>query len=128
MRISDWSSDVCSSDLTLTHEQVIRMVCREDSYSRVGLNALEQLYDKWPEHTSSLGLPEGFTKIGLKEVAWYAAMRERFPGRTMFGLSLIDEADQNLSYNGLTLRLEQEMRDYPKIGRSSCRERVGQEV
>src|SRR3546814_14270199 len=61
MRISDWSSDVCSSDL---------------------------------------------------EVAWYAAMRERFPGRTMFGLSLIDEADQNLSYNGLTLRLDQEMRDY----------------
>src|SRR3546814_4145070 len=68
---------------TLTHEQVIRMVCREDSYSRVGLNALEQLYDKWPEHTSSFCLPEGFTTIGLKEVAWYAALRESFPGRTM---------------------------------------------
>lgn len=97
---------------TLTREQVIRIVRRGESYSRVGMNALEQLYDKWPDHASSLGLPDAFAEIGLDELSWYTAMRERFPGRTMFGLSLVNEPDQNLTYRGLTLRIDQELRDY----------------
>jgi hypothetical protein len=96
----------------LTREQIIRMVRRGDTYSRVGLNALEQLYDTWPDHAAGLNMPQAFAEIGLNDVAWYTATRERFPGRKMFGLTLINEPDQDLSYGGLTLRLDQELRDY----------------
>jgi hypothetical protein len=96
----------------LTQEQVIRMVRREDSYSRVGLNALEQLYDTWPDHAASLDLPQAFAKAGLDEVAWYSAIRERFPARRAFGLTLLEEPDQDLTYGGFRLRLDQELRDH----------------
>lgn len=96
----------------LDRKQVVRMVKRGDSYSRVGLNALEMLYDRWPDHAASLGLPNAFAEAGLEPVAWYAAMRERFLGKTAFGLFLTGQSDGDLSYGGLTLRVDHELRDY----------------
>lgn len=95
-----------------TQEQVVRIVKRGDTYSRVGLNAISVFYDLWPDHAASLGLPGAFTKVGLRPVAWYAAIRERFPGVTEFGLHLANQPNSDLSYGGLTLRIDQELRDY----------------
>lgn len=55
------------------------LVLRGDSYSRVGLSALEILYDEFPNHIKSLGLLRLFKKepgVGL-----YCAFREANPGK-----------------------------------------------
>jgi hypothetical protein len=96
----------------LSREQVIRMVKRGDSYSRVGLNALALLYDHWPDHAASLGLPHAFAQAGLGPVAWYTAMRERFSGKQAFGHFLAGQPDGDLNHVGLTLRIDQRLRDY----------------
>jgi len=96
----------------LSRDQVIRIVKRGNAYSRVGLNVVEVLYDRWPDHAASLGLPSAFAEAELAQVAWYAAMRERFPGKRAFGLFLARQPDGDLSYGGLTLRIDQELRDY----------------
>ena len=96
----------------LDREQMVRMVKRGDTYSRVGLNAVEVLYDRWPDHAASLGLPHAFTEAGLAPAAWYTAMRERFPGKSAFGLFIAGHPDGDLSYGGLTLRMDQDVRDY----------------
>jgi hypothetical protein len=60
-----------------SRDQVHQLVCREDaSYSRTGLLALGILYDKYPDHISSLQLPALFKDT----VAWYCAMREHYSG------------------------------------------------
>lgn len=62
----------------LTAEQVVRMVRRGETYSRAGLHGLSQLYDSWPEHAGSLGLPELFKGIGAIEMEWYTLAREHY--------------------------------------------------
>lgn len=97
---------------TLTAEQLVRIVQRGETHSRVGINALSRLYDTWPEHAASLGLPLAFGASGLEAPAWYAAMRERHPGKTDFGLFLANQPDSELEYRGVVLRIDQELRDY----------------
>jgi len=62
-----------------TADQVQRMVLRDDSYSRTGVNALGFLYDEYPDHAASLGL------VALLEshppVAYYCKLRQAHPGR-----------------------------------------------
>lgn len=62
----------------LTAEQVVRMVRRGETYCRAGLHGLSQLYDSWPEHAGSLGLPELFKGIGAIEMEWYTLAREHY--------------------------------------------------
>ena len=60
----------------VTLETVMRLVLRGgETYSRTGINALGILYDSFPDHIRSLGLPAAF--IGVEpRVAYYCAFRE----------------------------------------------------
>jgi hypothetical protein len=66
---------------TFTAEQVLRLVARGGTYSRTGLLGLSRLYDCWRNETVVLDLTRTFAAAGLGEVAWYTAMRERYPTR-----------------------------------------------
>lgn len=59
----------------VTLETVMRMVLRGESYSRTGINALGILYDSFPDHVRSLGLPAVFVGVEPR-VAYYCAYRE----------------------------------------------------
>jgi hypothetical protein len=97
---------------TLTVEQLLRIVQRGEAHSRVGINALSRLYDERPEHAASLRLPKAFSEAGLDAAAWYAAMRERFPGKIEFGLFLTSLPDGDLDYGGAVLRIDRDVRDH----------------
>lgn len=97
---------------SLTENDILSLVKRGEVYSRVGLNALGVLYDEWPEHTASLNLPSAFTKAKIEPVAWYAAMRERFPGQHSFGMVVMGLPDGHLEYAGMCLRIDSDLRDY----------------
>jgi len=56
-------------------DTVKRLVLRGESYSRTGINALGILYDSFPDHIQSLGLPAAFNDIDPR-VAYYCAFRE----------------------------------------------------
>lgn len=96
----------------LRKDDVVHLVQRGEVYSRVGLNALAVLYDEWPEHAASLALPVAFAQLKLESVAWYAAMRERFPGKRNFAMFMVGQPDGDFEYVGATLRLDQDLRDY----------------
>jgi hypothetical protein len=98
----------------LTRDDVLHLVQRGEVYSRVGIDALSVLYDEWPEHAASLGLPEAFGTAGLDPAAWYAAMRECFPGQRNFGMFLADQPEGDLVHDGATLRIDQDLRDHLK--------------
>lgn len=59
-------------------DTVAALVLRGDSYSRGGLSALAILYDEFPDHIKSLGLPQFFSTQEPR-VAYYCAFREAFP-------------------------------------------------
>jgi hypothetical protein len=96
----------------LTRDDVLHLVQRGEVYSRVGIIALSVLYDEWPEHAASLGLPEAFGMAELDPAAWYAAMRERFPGQRNFGMFLAGQPNGDLVHDGATLRIDQDLRDH----------------
>lgn len=97
---------------TLTTEQMLRIVRRGEAHSRVGIDALSRLYDKRAEHAATLGLPKALMDAGLDASAWYVAMRERYPGKSQFGLFLTSLPDSELEHNGAVLRIDQELRDH----------------
>ncbi len=96
----------------LTRDDLLHLVQRGEASSRVGINALSVLYDEWPEHAASLGLPEAFGTAGLDTAAWYAAMRQRFPGQRDFAMFLAGQPDGDLVHDGVTLRIDQNLRDH----------------
>ncbi|MFI9511254.1 DUF4365 domain-containing protein [Nocardia sp. NPDC052566] len=71
---------------TMTSDQIVRLVVRDDRYSRTGLSGLARLYDRWPEHAHGLDLRDRFTEVNADVVAWYCEMRHRYPN--MSGLEL----------------------------------------
>src|SRR3546814_17553384 len=103
MRISDWSSDVCSSDLPLLNTGKVRGI-----------------YDAGPDHL----LLVTSDRISAFDVV----MDEPIPdkGRVLTAMSafwfelLADVAPNHL--------VSTELADFPEIGRASCRERVCQYV
>src|SRR3546814_17591988 len=113
MRISDWSSDVCSSDLVVNEQQTWRIV----------YNALTR---QWRVGTGELSLPESSLDDALSLV------------RNIRGWAVADAKDleHNELYQGrIRVRLDTSLLARPfqvdainKIGRAACRERVGQEV
>ncbi len=60
-------------------ESVDLMVRRDESYSRTGLSGLGILYDEFSKHAKSLGLVRYFESKELLGVAFYCALREKFP-------------------------------------------------
>src|SRR3546814_20285569 len=106
MRISDWSSDVCSSDLTTTRA------------------------------TGSAGLTSIFSTIETRLMRWLASIGadtwidtassgEAAPGPSV---PLIASATRLLVVKSASRRLNISAGEVLKIGRASCRERVGQYV
>jgi hypothetical protein len=71
---------------TFTQDQVVRLIWRGDSYSRVAMYALAKMYDDWLDHTASLRLPSKFRELGLESVAWYCDFREGNPTLKSFEL------------------------------------------
>src|SRR3546814_6295756 len=67
MRISDWSSDVCSSDLKLTHNQAIRM---EQVFASMGQGEQKSLniMVKADVQGSAEAITEALRKIPSEEV------------------------------------------------------------
>lgn len=57
-------------------EQIWKMVVRDESYSRTGINALGILYDEHPKHVGSLGLAALFESHADLRVAYYCKLRE----------------------------------------------------
>src|SRR3546814_15866241 len=47
MRISDWSSDVCSSDLFLNHPYRIPIIGWDHEIEQLSTEAAIRFYDKW---------------------------------------------------------------------------------
>jgi hypothetical protein len=76
--------------LTRTHGDKVSvfsvdaLVRRDETYSRIGLDALGILYDQHFEHISSLKLPNHFLDKELFEVAYYCALREANPDKKYF--------------------------------------------
>ena len=58
-------------------DQIWRMVTRQESTSRTGLNALGMLYDEAYEHTAGLDLVQRFLTHTDRRVAFYCNLRER---------------------------------------------------
>lgn len=59
----------------VTLETVMRLVLRGEICSRTGINALGILYDSFPIHMRSLGLPAAFLDVEPR-VSYYCAFRE----------------------------------------------------
>ena len=99
---------------SFTRDQVIRLVARGETYSRTGLIGLSRLYDLWPDQMRALGLVNGFAEANIAELAWYCAMRERYPmePNAWFGMSLVMMDDPNLSHGGYRITLDNDTRDY----------------
>lgn len=97
-------------------DDIVGLVRRGESYSRTGLIGLSRLYDIWPEHMRSLGLVDTMSGAGAGELAWYCAMRERYPMdiNACFGLDLVmaKEPPADLAHGGYRLDLDADARDY----------------
>lgn len=61
---------------SMTSEQLLRLVARDDSYSRAGMTALARFYDTWGRRARELGLASAFREKCLEQIAWYCDMRE----------------------------------------------------
>src|SRR3546814_11527239 len=108
MRISDWSSDVCSSDLLLVHAE------------RQGERSLMRLLLRL---ALMVGAISGLALLGL--LAWSTGNASRFARYydTLLVLNGIFALALFVWVVALTTRLVRQ-----KIGRASCRERVCQYV
>lgn len=65
-------------------DQIWRMVTRDESTSRTGLNALGILYDKAYDHIAGLNLVELFLTHPDKRIAFYCHLRELRPKSDFF--------------------------------------------
>src|SRR3546814_17640023 len=120
MRISDWSSDVCSSDLDINIEGIDNadviaaeeqggQICIQVFFFRAGRNYGNRAY--FPSHDKSLAVAEVLA-------AFVAQFYENKPVPRLVLLSH-DLEEQALIAEALSLQ---------EIGRASCRERVCQYV
>lgn len=69
---------------TFSADQIWRMVTRDDSMSRTGLNALGILYDEAYDHIADLKLVELFLTHPDKRIAYYCHLRELRPKAQFF--------------------------------------------
>src|SRR3546814_20526958 len=141
MRISDWSSDVCSSDLLgnwmPTMEGDIAKYREDGSVETVRANLEGAKY--------TLAVPKYTAEKGLKDFADIAKFEDDLDGK-IYGIEpgndgnrlILDMIDQDAfdlgdfevvesSEQGMLATVARAVRaKQDKIGRASCRERVGQ--
>src|SRR3546814_12306815 len=105
MRISDWSSDVCSSDLRFSTAEAI-MANAAEAYPLVKAAIAARPFDYWTQHLKTM------------KGQWAAYQ------------SVHDVAsDEQVLANGLIFEVESADGGPPiQIRRASCRERVSQSV
>jgi hypothetical protein len=60
---------------------IANLVVRESTYSRTGITALGLLYDNFLEHLQPFCLPKYFEQSGDWRIAYYCALREKYPGK-----------------------------------------------
>src|SRR3546814_12319347 len=111
MRISDWSSDVCSSDLHIRREKATSNICTNS-----GLCALA-----FSIHMTLLG-EKGLRELARLNHAVAVDAAERLS--ELPGVRLLNHG----FFNEFTLVLDSDARLVVQIGRASCRERVCQYV
>jgi hypothetical protein len=108
----------------LDAQHLVKMVARDESYSRVGIYSLARLYDKWLYHAQNLRLSDVFKGIGIAQVAWYCNLREQysFTSMELWG-HMLNNILPDSEYDGLILILDKEkieyiMRSWPNRGDS----------
>src|SRR3546814_14280592 len=111
MRISDWSSDVCSSDLTeLTRALADFLFDSEEHMIRIDMSEFMEKHSV----ARLIGAPPGY--VGYEEGGYLTEAERRKP----YSVVLLDEVEK--AHPDVFNVLLQE------IGRASCRERVRQYV
>ncbi|QWG15397.1 DUF4365 domain-containing protein [Bradyrhizobium sediminis] len=73
-----------------SQEQIRKVVVREDSYSRTGINALGIMYDQFPAHMRALQLGELFRDFDDWRVAYFCNLRDKYAGVSVFELMTSD--------------------------------------
>ncbi|SHG44228.1 protein of unknown function [Bradyrhizobium erythrophlei] len=69
-----------------TREQIRRIVLREDTYSRTGINVLGILYDEFPDRMKDMLLGEFFSDHYDQRISYFCNLREKYRGIPVFGL------------------------------------------
>src|SRR3546814_11924733 len=115
MRISDWSSDVCSSDLDRRLARIVRR-CRE----LPGHTLFQYVDDEGQRHRIDSGQVNGYLQDAMGED--FTAKDFRTWGATLHAAALLGgtPAPRGENKRACTTHINKE------IGRASCRERVWQ--
>jgi hypothetical protein len=69
-----------------TREQIRRIVVREDTYSRTGINVLGILYNEFPDRMKDLRLGEFFDDHDDRRISYFCNLREKHRGVPVFSL------------------------------------------
>src|SRR3546814_13645033 len=117
MRISDWSSDVCSSDLVQTigraarnvDGRVILYADRVTGSMERALRETDRRREKQHEYNEAHGITPTTIKRNIADVLADVSQRDSV---------VIDTGDEDVPH----------LVGHNQIGRASCRERVGQYV
>src|SRR3546814_14318315 len=128
MRISDWSSDVCSSDLARTDDGLHGFVCAQTWYrdSRAQVAIADSGIGIRSSLTESLDLAKRLAKQNACELATeYGISSKLGRGHAGYGLTLARDLAQQTPGSMLFV---QSCTEAIQIGRASCRERVCQYV
>src|SRR3546814_20152508 len=122
MRISDWSSDVCSSDLLIVYHQFLRFhrtagpIPAASKLSASASSLENRPAWSWPRETmiAPVRVARSIIALGLKRSRQYqiASARTRRPSASVLMTSIVWPA--------------LEVKTSPEIGRAACRERVCQ--
>src|SRR3546814_1917138 len=77
MRISDWSSDVCSSDLFLNHPYRIPIIGWDHEIEQLSTEAAIRFYDKWYAPNNAV-----LIVVGDVDPQRVRALAEKYYGRS----------------------------------------------
>src|SRR3546814_15801939 len=133
MRISDWSSDVCSSDLGCAHDDADRtarkQAVRQEEVRSASSSCRTMPRAPWAKHGCALG-QAAVQMQGLEDVrasALLATLSDQYPG---LGLTTTGTRPTMAKSKFFRIAVEGATVDVRiiQIGRASCRERVCQYV
>jgi len=91
-----------------TAKQIRRLVVRDDTVSRTGINALGILYDEFAQHTSGLKLPKVFKDLEDPRVSYYCRLREKYLGKTLIQ---IVQSGKGMSIDSLAFHRDNDFMD-----------------
>ena len=90
-------------------EQIRKLVVRDDTYSRTGINALGIMYDEFPQQMQKLRLGEEFRNHDDSRIAYFCNLRDRYPGVPVFSLMT---GDYDCTLGGYRLHPDVKNRGY----------------